>query len=125
MRIYRFIEGIKNDKEIQVFGDGTQKRDFTYVGDIAEGTVRALKPLGYETINLGNNNPVELNYVIELIEKELDRKAKIKYLPRNKADVLINYANIDKAKKLLNWEPTVKIEEGITRTVAWHLQQKK
>lgn len=124
MSIYRFIEGIKNGKTIEVYGDGLQKRDFTYVGDIADGTVRALRPLDYQIINLGNNNPVELNYVIGLIEKEIGRKAKIKYSPRSKADVLINYANIDKAKRLLDWEPTVKIEEGIKRTVAWHLQQK-
>ncbi len=123
MSIYRFIEGIKNDREIEVFGDGTQKRDFTYVGDIAEGTVRALRPMGYEAINLGNSNPVELNYVIGLIEKELGKKANIKYSPRNKADVLINYADIRKAKRLLDWEPKVKIEDGIKRTVLWHLQQ--
>jgi len=124
MSLYRFIEGIRNDREIEVFGDGTQKRDFTYVGDIAEGTIASLKPLGFEAINLGNNNPIELNYAIQLIEDEFGRDAKIKYSPRNKADVLINYANIKKAKRLLDWEPKVKIEEGIIRTVEWHLQKK-
>lgn len=124
MSLYRFIEGIKNDREIEVFGDGTQKRDFTYVDDIAAGTVASLQGLGFEAINLGNNNPVTLNYVIHLIENELGKVAKIKYSPRNKADVLINYANIRKAKRLLDWEPKVKIEEGIKRTVAWHLVQK-
>jgi len=121
MSLYRFIEGIKNDREIEVFGDGTQKRDFTYVDDIAAGTVASLKALGFEAINLGNNNPVTLNYVIQLIEDEFGRNAKIKYSPRNKADVLINYADIRKAKRLLNWKPKVKIEEGIIRTVEWHL----
>ncbi len=121
MSLYKFIEGIKNDREIEVFGDGTQKRDFTYVGDIAAGTVASLKALGFEAINLGNNNPVTLNYAIQLIQDELGKIAKIKYSPRNKADVLINYANIRKAKRLLDWEPKVKIEEGIKRTVAWHL----
>lgn len=124
MSLYRFIEGIRSDKEIEVFGDGTQKRDFTYVEDIAEGTIASLKLLGFEIINLGNNNPIELNYAIKLIEDELGKKAQIKYSPRNKADVLINYANIKKAKRILGWEPKVKIEEGIKRTVAWHLQQK-
>ena len=122
MSIYRFIEGIRNDKEIEVYGDGTQKRDFTYVDDIVEGTIKALNPLGYQIINLGNNNPVELNYIIELIEKELGKKAKIKYSPRNMADVLINYADIRKAKQLLEWEPKVKIEDGIKKMVRWHIE---
>lgn len=124
MSIYKFIEGIKNDREIEVFGDGFQKRDFTYVDDIAAGTVASLQGLGFEAINLGNNNPVTLNYVIQLIQNELGKVAKIKYSPQNKADVLINYANIRKAKRLLDWEPKTKIEEGIKRTVAWHLAQK-
>ena len=124
MSLYRFIEGIKNDREIEVFGDGMQKRDFTYVDDIAAGTVASLKALGFEAINLGNNNPVTLNYAIQLIEDELGKPAKIKYSPRNKADLLINYADIRKAKRLLDWEPKVRIEEGIKRTVEWHLQQK-
>lgn len=124
MSIYRFIEGIKNGREIEVFGDGFQKRDFTYVDDIAAGTIAALQGVGFEAINLGNSNPVTLNYVIQLIENELGKEAKIKYSPRNKADVLINYADIRKAKRLLDWEPKVRIDEGIKRTVAWHLAQK-
>lgn len=123
MSLYRFIEGIKNDREIEVFGDGTQKRDFTYVGDIAEGTVRALKAVGFEAINLGNNNPVTLKYAIQLIENKIGRDARIKHSPRNKADVLINYADIRKAKRLLDWEPKVRIEDGINRTVEWHLKR--
>lgn len=124
MSIFKFIEGIKNETEITVFGDGAQKRDFTYVGDTAEGIIKSLKPMGYEIINLGNNNPVTINYIISLIEQNLNKKAKIKYLPRNKADVLINFANIEKAKSLLDWEPKVKIEEGIKRTINWHVGKK-
>ncbi len=79
MSIFRFIKNIYEGKPIEVFGDGRQKRDFTYVDNIAAGTVKALNPLGYEIINLGNNNPVELMYVINLIEENLGKKAKIKF----------------------------------------------
>jgi len=120
MSIFRFIKNINEGKKIEVFGDGRQKRDFTYVDDIAAGTVEALKPPGYEIINLGNNNPVELMYVINLIEKNLGKKAKIDFLPRHPADVLATCADIGKAERLLGWKPEVRIEEGVRRAVEWH-----
>jgi len=121
MSIFRFIKNINEGKKIEVFGDGRQKRDFTYIDDIAAGTVKALKPLGYEIINLGNNNPVELMYVINQIEENLGKKAKIDFLPRHPADVLVTCADIGKAERLLGWRPEVRIEEGIRRAVEWHL----
>jgi len=123
MSIYRFIEGIRKGIPIDIYGDGTQQRDFSYVGDIAEGTIRCLKPLGYEIINLGNDNPVELNYVIKLIEEALGKEATRTYLPKQEADVMKTHADISLARKLLDWEPRVPIEEGIKRTVKWHLSR--
>ncbi|MFZ3059385.1 MAG: NAD-dependent epimerase/dehydratase family protein [Candidatus Methanoperedens sp.] len=120
MSIFKFIKNIYEGKTIEVFGDGKQKRDFTYVDDIAAGTVKALKPLGYEIINLGNNNPVELMYVINLIEENLGKKAKMRFLPKHPADVSATCADIEKAKRLLGWEPEVRIEEGIKRTIDWY-----
>ena len=119
MSIFRFIYKIKKGEPIEIYGDGTQSRDFTYVDDIAEGTVRALKPLGYEIINLGGNHPYKLLEVVELIEKYLGRKAEIVFKEFHKADLKATWADITKAKNLLGWEPKISLEEGIRRTVEW------
>jgi UDP-glucuronate 4-epimerase len=119
MSIFRFIYRIMKGEPIEVFGDGNQSRDFTYVDDIAEGTVKALKPLGYEIINLGGNHPYKLNNVIRLIEKYLESKATIIYRDFHKADLKATWADITKAQKLLNWQPKISLEEGIKRTVNW------
>lgn len=122
MSYFRFIKLIDEGKPIELYGDGSQRRDFTYVDDIAEGTVKAFetKGLGYEIINLGNNNAVELKYIIELIEHYLNKKAKINQLPFHKADMFETCADIKKALELLNWSPKVKVEEGIKNTVEWY-----
>jgi len=119
MSIFRFIYKIMKDQPIEVFGDGTQSRDFTYVDDIAEGTVKALKPLGYEIINLGGNRPYQLNEVIRIIEELLGKKAKVIYKPFHKADLKATWADITKAKQLLEWEPKISLYEGLKRTVEW------
>jgi len=122
MSVFIFIKKIYANEEIPVYGDGNQKRDFTYIDDIAEGTVKSLKPVGYQIINLGGDNPVKLGYVISLIEDGLGKKAKIKYLPRHPADVSATWAEIKKARELLSWQPKIKIEEGIKRTTEWFLE---
>ncbi len=122
MSIFRFIKWIYTDEPIELFGDGSQSRDFTYIDDIAKGTIKALKPLGYEIINLGNNKPDKLIYAIELIEKYLGKKAKINYKEFHKADMMATWANITKANNLLDWHPTISLEEGIKNTVEWTLK---
>lgn len=124
MSIFQFMKRIDDGIPIKIFGDGKQRRDFTYVDDIAEGTIRSLKPLGYEIFNLGNNNSVELLYVIGLIEDFLGKKARKEFLPRHPADVPATWADIKKAKNLLDWQPEVKIEEGIKKTGKWYLENK-
>jgi nucleoside-diphosphate-sugar epimerase len=120
MSIFRFIKWIYEEKPIKIFGDGTQARDFTYIDDIARGTIASLKPLGYEIINLGGGkNPISINQIIEILERLIGKKAKREYLNFHKADVKITWADISKAKKLLNWEPEISIEEGLKRTVNW------
>jgi len=120
MSIFRFVKWMLEDVPIKIYGDGTQARDFTYIDDIAEGTLYALKPLGYEIINLGGGkNPISINQIIHILEKLLNKKAKIEYLPFHKADIKITWADIKKAKDLLSWEPKVSIEEGLKRTVDW------
>jgi nucleoside-diphosphate-sugar epimerase len=123
MSIFRFIKWIYEGKPIVVYGDGTQARDFTYIDDIAKGTLLALKPLGYEIINLGGGrNPISINQIISLLEGLLGKKAKVEYRPFHKADMKITWAEIGKAKRLLGWEPEVSIEEGLKKTVDWSLE---
>jgi UDP-glucuronate 4-epimerase len=125
MSIFRFIRNIDTGKAIPVFGDGKQRRDFTYIDDIAEGTLKCLQPFGYEVFNLGNDAPSELMYVINLIEENLGRKASIEWLERHPADVPATWANIDKSKSLLRWAPTVSIEEGVRNTVQWYKENRE
>ncbi len=125
MCIFRFIKWIDEGTPITVYGDGTQSRDFTFVEDIAEGTVRAYETeTGYEIINLGGNHPHQLKEVIELIEKYLGKKAEIVYKPFHKADLKATWADITKAKRILGWEPKVPLEEGLKRTVDWHIKNR-
>ena len=119
MAAFRFIKWIMESVPLEIFGDGNQKRDFTYIDDIAGGTIKALKPLGYEIINLGNNHPYKLSDVIKLMEKSVGKKAHFCYKEFHKADMKTTCADIDKAKELLGWQPQVSLEEGIKRTVEW------
>jgi len=111
MSVFIFSKKIYADEEIPVYGDGNQKRD----------TIKALKPLNYEIINLGSDHPVKLNYVISLIENALGKRARIKYLSRHPADVLATWADIEKAREILSWQPHTTLEEGIKTTVEWLL----
>lgn len=125
MSIFIFIKNIDHGIPINVFGDGKQKRDFSYIDDIADGTLKCLNPFGYEIFNLGNDNPVELIYVINLIEEALKKKAIIKFSPRHPADVLATWADIEKSRAKLNWYPRTTIEDGIKKTVQWYLENKE
>ncbi len=120
----RFMLWIDQEKEIQLYGDGTQSRDFTYVDDIAKGTILAEKKLGFEIINLGGgNNPIEVNQMIQTYESLFSKKAKINYLPFNKADMKSTWANIEKAEKLLGWKPQVSFAQGLENCVKHYRDQ--
>lgn len=125
MSPYKFIERVSEGRTIDVYGDGTQKRDFTYVDDIADGTVRALENNGFKVINLGGNKPHRLSELISLIEKYSGKKAKIRYLPFNKADMIATWADISQARKVFGWEPTLGLDEGVKRTAMWYEQNKE
>jgi nucleoside-diphosphate-sugar epimerase len=105
---------------VHIFGDGQQERDFTYVEDIARGTIAGLKPLGYSVINLGSDTPVVLMRALKLVEEFLGKSATLNYLERHPADVRATWANISKAEAMLGWRPQVSAEEGIRRTVEWY-----
>jgi UDP-glucuronate 4-epimerase len=120
MSPFRFIKWVDEGNEVVLYGDGSQQRDFTYVDDIAEGTIKALKPLGFEVINLGNNQPHPLSRLISLIEKGLNKKARLVCQPAQKADMEATWADIGKAETVLDWRPRTSLEDGVTRTIAWH-----
>ena len=125
MSVFRFLRSIVEGEPITVYGDGTQQRDFTYVDDIAGGTVAALGVTGYETINLGYGSPVVLNDVISLIEDAVGKAARIVHEERHPADPVMTWADTRLARSLLGWKPTVGIEEGIRRTVEWYMKNRE
>jgi len=121
MSIFRFIKWMDEGVPIELFGDGSQSRDFTYVDDVARGTIAALAPVGYEIINLGGgNNPISINDVIAFIEAALDKKAAIESKPFHRADMKATYADIAKAGRLLGWSPEISPYDGFARTVQWY-----
>ncbi len=117
----RFVKWIDEGKPIELFGDGTQARDFTYVDDIARGTVAALKPLGYEIINLGGGrNPLALTTIIAKLEVLLGKQAVFNRQPFHAADIKETWADIGKAERLLGWKPRTTIDEGLQLSVDWY-----
>lgn len=123
MSVFRFIKWINDGSSLKMFGDGEQSRDFTYVDDIARGTIAATRDVGYEIFNLGGGNqPVSMNTVIGKLEKFLGKQAKVDYLPEHNADMRETWANIDKAGKILGWAPQVSLDDGLKASVDWYLE---
>ncbi len=120
MSLFRFVQWTAEGRPVTVFGDGSQSRDFTYVDDIARGTIAALKPVGFEVINLGSDKPAVLIDVIRSIERLLGKKAKLRYEPMHPADVPATWASIGKAKTLLGWVPQTTLEKGLEQLVSWY-----
>jgi len=120
MSLFRFVQWISEGLPVIVYGDGQQSRDFTYVDDIADGTIAGLKPLGYEVINLGADAPVILMDMIRLIEKLVGKKARIEFQPRHPADVAATWADITRARERLGWAPRVGYEQGVENLVKWY-----
>jgi len=139
MALFIFAKAILEGHPIDVFNYGRMKRDFTYIDDIVEGVVRTLDQVAsgdedwsgtepdpgtsaapYRLYNIGNNNPVELMYLIEVLEKELGRKAVKNMLPIQPGDVPATYADVDALTKAVGFKPATSIEEGVKRFVAWY-----
>ncbi len=126
MAPFLFTDRIWKGKEIEKFGDGISKRDYTFIDDIICGIVAAIeKGLPFEIINLGNNHPVELNYFSSLIQNLLGKKARIKEFPEQPGDVEITCADISKAGKLLNFQPKIPFEEGMKKFINWYLENQR
>ena len=105
-------------------GDGSQSRDFTFVRDIADGTIRAAAPLGFEIVNLGSDAPVRLIDALRMIEQCLGRKARIRTAPVPSVDVRATWAAIDAAKQLLGWQPQTTLQGGIEEMVRWYVDNR-
>ena len=125
MSIFKFIKLIDNNEPIHIFGDGEQTRSFTFVDDIVNGIIKALELTGFETINLGNDKRYSLNYLIKAIGKELNKKAKLIFEETNSLDMPDTLPDIQKANKLLNWKPKIDLDEGISKTINWHIENRE
>ena len=124
LAIHKFARLMQSGQPIPVFGDGSTSRDYTYVDDTVDGVIAATeKEFGYEIINLGESQTVELDRLIELLEQAMGVKAEINRQPAQPGDVPITFANIEKAQRLLGYNPQVKIEDGIPRFIEWFRQQ--
>lgn len=125
MSPFRFVQWISEGRPLTLFGDGSQSRDFTYVDDIARGTVAGLRPLGYEVINLGSDKPVRILDAIRLIEELVGRRAEIVHRPRHPADVTATWADVSRAESRLDWRARVGVEEGFGNLVAWYRENRE
>ena len=124
LAIHKFAKLMHAGQPIMMFGDGTASRDYTYVDDIVDGVIAATeREFGCEIINLGESQTVQLSRLIELLETALGVKAEINREPTQPGDVPITFANIEKAQRLLGYNPQTKIEDGIPRFIEWFRQQ--
>jgi nucleoside-diphosphate-sugar epimerase len=120
LALFRFVQWISEGQPVRVNGNGEQSRGFTYIDDIARGTILALKPVGYEVINLGGHEVITINNLIRLIEDVTGKKADVQYGPPNPADMFTNWADVTKAGELLGWEAQYNMRSGVEKLVEWY-----
>jgi UDP-glucuronate 4-epimerase len=125
MVVFRFVQRIYEDQPVTVYGDGEQSRGLTYVDDIARGTILGLKRMGYEVINLGGHEVVKINDLVKKLERVIGRKAEAEYQALHPADMMANWAQVDKAGRLLGWEPRVSLEIGLKATIDWYKSERE
>lgn len=121
LAIHKFTRSILEGTPINLYGNGKTKRDYTYIDDIVSGIINTIdyRQTRYEIINLGNNNPVELNKVINILEEVLGKKALVNRLPEQPGDVPVTFADIRKAERLLKYQPKTNLIDGIKKFVEW------
>ncbi len=124
LAMFRFCQWIHEGRPVRVNGDGNQSRGFTYLDDIARGTILALKPLGFEVINLGGHEVITINKLIKLLEEVIGKKADVRYGPPNPADMFSNWADVSKAGRLLGWEPQVGLRAGVEKLAEWYAAER-
>jgi UDP-glucuronate 4-epimerase len=124
MSMFRFTQWISEGKPVIIYGDGRQTRGFTYLDDIAAGTILALKPLGYEIINLGGHQTIAIIDLVHRLEEIIGKQAVIEYQSAQKADMSASWADTGKAKQLLGWQPQMNLEAGLPLIVDWYRQNR-
>jgi UDP-glucuronate 4-epimerase len=125
LALFRFVQWIMEGLPVRVNGDGEQSRGFTYIDDIARGTILALKPVGYEIINLGGHEVITINNLIKLIEEVTGKKADVQHGPPNPADMFTNWADVNKAGQILGWEPQFTMRAGTEKLVEWYNSERE
>ena len=122
MAMVKFAHSMRNGQAIDLYNEGNLRRDFTYISDIVDGFTKAIEvPLGYEIINLGNGQPIEMRTFVSLLEKQLGLTAITRLLPMQTGDVFETFADITKAKQILGYSPKIGIAEGMQRFVDWYV----
>jgi len=120
MAFHKFIKALLNDEEITIYGDGKQSRDFTYISDVVGATIAAAQcEATGEIINIGGGAQVTVNKTLRILEEITKKKARVSYIEKQRGDVLHTFADISKAKKLLDYQPKVKLKEGLEKEVEW------
>ena len=125
MVMFRFAKWISEGQPVHLYGTGDQSRGFTFLDDIARGTILALRPMGFETINLGGHETITINQMISMLEELTGKKAQVMRHPAHRADILANWADISKAKRLLGWEPQMDLVEGMKHMVDWYRAERE
>ncbi len=124
LALFRFTQWISEGRPVHVYGDGEQSRGFTYLDDIARGTIQALKPLGYEIVNLGGHEVITINDLVALLEDVIGVKAIVDYGPAVQADMRSNWADVRKAGELLGWEPQFNLRAGVEKLYEWYVAER-
>jgi len=124
MIMFRLAQWISESRPVKINGDGEQSRGFTYIDDIAHGTILGLSPLGYQIINLGGHETIKINELVLLFEECIGQRAQIEYRPAHPADMQANWANVIKAEELIGWRPRVSLSEGVDRLVSWYQEER-
>jgi len=125
MAIHKFTRLIDHGEKIPVYGDGSSRRDYTYIDDLVDGILGVLRyHKGFEVYNLGESQTTSLKELIRLIEEALGKKANLEMLEFQPGDVSVTFADISKAERMLKYQPKVKMEEGIKRFAEWYKVQR-
>ncbi len=125
LALFRFVQWIIEGRPVLINGDGTQSRGFTFIDDIVRGIIAALKPVGYEIINLGGHEVITINGLVTLIEELTGKKAIVQHGPPNPADMFTNWADVSKAREMLGWQPEYDMRAGTQKLIEWYLAERE